>query len=95
MIKLVNAEQLEDKVGSIRRAGQNIVTTNGTYDILHRGHILTFQHAKELGYLIVGLNSDDSVKRYKGQFRPINNEVDRAYILSALEYVDLIYIFYW
>lgn len=71
-----------------------IIFTNGCFDILHRGHIEYLQQSRSLGSrLIVGLNSDASVKRLKGEDRPINNQSDRALILSALSCVDEVHIF--
>jgi len=73
---------------------KKIVFTNGCFDILHAGHVLYLQAAKELGdILIVGLNSDSSVKRLKGDSRPINNEHDRAIVLAGLASVDYVVIF--
>ena len=74
--------------------GKKIVFTNGCFDILHRGHVAYLNQAKHLGdLLIVGLNSDKSVKRLKGNSRPINNELDRKYVLENLKSVDLVVIF--
>ena len=74
--------------------GKRIVFTNGCFDLLHRGHVELLGFAKSQGdVLIVGLNSDDSVKRLKGEGRPINNEQDRAVMLSALVAVDLVVVF--
>ena len=71
--------------------GKKIVFTNGCFDILHRGHVTYLQQARALGdLLIVGINSDASVKRLKGQERPINMLEDRAYVLSALKPVDFV-----
>lgn len=81
-------------VKSWRSSGAGIVFTNGCYDLLHPGHVHLLQHAKELGErLVVGLNSDDSVRRLKGPGRPILNEGDRAALLSSLSCVDLVVIF--
>ncbi len=72
----------------------DVVFTNGCFDILHAGHIAYLEKARLLGnFLIVGLNSDESVSRLKGASRPINNERDRADVLSALEAVDAVIIF--
>lgn len=77
-----------------KEAGKKVVFTNGCFDILHKGHVSYLNTAKSFGdVLILGLNSDASVKRLKGDDRPINNEDDRAYILSALESVDYVVIF--
>ncbi len=73
---------------------KKIIFTNGCFDILHIGHLRYMQEAAELGdILVIGLNSDDSVKRLKGPERPINNQNDRAEMLSALEFVDYVVIF--
>ncbi len=73
---------------------KKIVFTNGCFDILHRGHVTYLSEAKKLGdLLVIGLNSDASVKRLKGPERPINNEKDRQYVLSQLKSVDFVEIF--
>lgn len=73
---------------------QKVVFTNGCFDILHRGHIEYLEQSRKLGHkLVVGLNSDASVKRLKGDLRPINNEQDRVRALKALRCVDEVYIF--
>lgn len=73
---------------------QCVVFTNGCFDILHYGHITYLAQARQLGdLLVVGLNSDLSVRRLKGESRPINNENTRALMLAALEMVDYIVIF--
>ena len=72
----------------------NVVFTNGCFDILHKGHVSYLQKAKELGdILVVGLNSDRSIKALKGEDRPINPQEDRAYLLASLECVDFVIIF--
>ena len=95
--KILNIEELKEVLNIIRNKkneNQKIVFTNGCFDILHRGHVEYLQKARELGdLLILGLNSDLSVKKLKGENRPINNEEDRAIVLSALESVDYITIF--
>jgi rfaE bifunctional protein nucleotidyltransferase chain/domain len=74
--------------------GKKIVFTNGCFDILHKGHVTYLNEAKKLGdLLLVGLNSDASVKRLKGPERPINNELDRQFVLSQLKAVDFVEIF--
>ena len=74
--------------------GKKIVFTNGCFDILHRGHVTYLNEARKLGDLLVlGVNSDASVKRLKGPERPINNENDRSYVLSQLKAVDFTEIF--
>jgi len=87
---LVLAEILID----LRRQGKCIVFTNGCFDLLHPGHVYTLTQAKTLGdVLVVGINSDASVKRLKGEGRPILSETERAVILAALEVVDYITVF--
>lgn len=74
--------------------GKKIVFTNGCFDILHRGHVTYLAEARKLGdVLIIGVNSDASVKRLKGPERPINNEEDRRYVLGQLKSVDFAEIF--
>lgn len=74
--------------------GKKIVFTNGCFDIVHRGHISYLNEAKSLGdLLVVGLNSDASVRRLKGSERPINNEQDRKFLLENLKSVDFVEIF--
>jgi D-beta-D-heptose 7-phosphate kinase/D-beta-D-heptose 1-phosphate adenosyltransferase len=71
-----------------------IVWTNGCFDILHRGHIELFKYAKSLGdKLVVGIDSDDKVKKDKGQDRPINNQNDRKCFLESIKWVDEVIIF--
>jgi len=77
-----------------KQLGKKIVFTNGCFDILHLGHVTYLQKAKQLGdILIVGVNSDDSVRRLKGPSRPVNSEYDRAMVLSALKSVDYTVLF--
>ncbi len=79
----------------IANADKKIVFTNGCFDILHKGHVTYLTEAKKLGdLLVIGLNSDASVKRLKGPERPINNEVDRQYVMSQLKAVDFVEIFH-
>lgn len=74
--------------------GKKIVFTNGCFDILHRGHVTYLNQAKSLGDLLVmGMNSDESVKRLKGPERPINKENDRKFVLENLKSVDFVEIF--
>ena len=73
---------------------EGCVFTNGCFDILHIGHIKYLERAKSFGdTLILGLNSDDSLRKLKGDDRPINSQTDRAYILASLEVVDYLVIF--
>ena len=78
----------------LRRLGKRVVFTNGTFDILHRGHVTYLQAARRLGdVLVVGLNTDDSIRRIKGPQRPINPNRDRAGVLAALGCVDYVVFF--
>lgn len=91
---LVQREDLRALINKIHNAGKTIVTTNGCFDILHVGHVRYLEKTKTFGdYLIVLLNSDKSVKSIKGPSRPVNNEMDRAEILSALRCVDYVVLF--
>ena len=91
---LINKNELQDLLKKLRNEHKTIVTTNGCFDILHVGHVRYLQKAKSFGdILIVALNSDKSVKSIKGESRPINNENDRAEVLSALRSVDYVVLF--
>jgi rfaE bifunctional protein nucleotidyltransferase chain/domain len=80
--------------GELKRTGKRVVFTNGCFDILHRGHVDYLAQARELGdALIVGVNTDASVKRLKGPDRPIVQEDDRAAVLAALEVVNYVCLF--
>ncbi|MBU0712474.1 D-glycero-beta-D-manno-heptose 1-phosphate adenylyltransferase [bacterium] len=92
--KLVSRTKLVQIVAKIRKEKKRIVFTNGCFDILHAGHIELLEKAKSFGdYLVVGLNSDLSVKKIKGRNRPIFPETDRARLLAALEAVDYVVLF--
>ena len=81
-------------INRIKAERKKIVFTNGCFDLLHVGHIRYLAQAKKLGdYLIIGLNSDSSVKELKGEDRPINSFEDRATLLSAIESVDSVIMF--
>ena len=86
--------EISQITNELKSKDQKIVFTNGCFDILHIGHIKYLEKAKSFGdVLIVGLNSDDSVKKLKGKNRPINPQNDRAYLLASLEVVDYLIIF--
>ena len=92
--KIFDLPALQKQISVWRFLGKSISFTNGVFDILHPGHIFSLsQAAKEADLLIVGLNSDDSVKRLKGKDRPINNQDTRALILASLLMVDAVVIF--
>ncbi len=92
--KLKSLEQIKGIVDSEKSKGKKVVWTNGCFDILHKGHVRYLAKARELGdLLVVGLNSDKSVRELKGKDRPIMSQDDRAEILSCLEQVDYVTIF--
>ena len=94
MGKLVSQDEIVNIVRELQKQGKTVVTTNGCYDILHVGHVRYLQKTKKIAdYSVVMLNSDISVKKNKGDNRPINNESDRAEILCALSCVDYVVIF--
>ena len=94
MGSVLDIKKLVRKRRALERAGKKVVFTNGTFDILHRGHVEYLQAARALGdILIVGLNTDASIRRIKGRKRPINLNRDRAAVLAALGCVDFICFF--
>ena len=93
-VRLIPRNALADLAATLRAKGKRIVTINGSFDILHNGHLHILNEARQLGdVLIVGLNSDSSVKSYKGSDRPIVSERHRAEMLLALRTVDYVHIF--
>ena len=94
MGKLVSQDEILNIVKDIHNQGKTVVTTNGCYDILHVGHVRYLQKTKNIAdYSVIMLNSDSSVKKIKGENRPVNTELDRAEILCALSCVDYVVIF--
>jgi len=94
MSKIKTFTEIEKISRQLKKEGKKIVFTNGCFDILHTGHIRLLKKAKSLGdLLIVGVNTDASVRRLKGKGRPFVKEKDRAEILSSLEMVDYIVLF--
>ncbi len=92
--KIKTQSEIRKITDKLKRQGKRIVFTNGCFDILHYGHIKYLQDAKLLAdVLVLGLNSDSSVKKIKGSARPINKQLDRARVLSALSCVDYLTIF--
>lgn len=92
--KIKKESELAKISKKLRNEGKTIVTTNGSFDIFHCGHVKLFNEAKNQGdILIVGINSDKSVKTYKDPRRPINPEIARAEVVAALETVDYVFIF--
>ena len=92
--KIKTLPKLKAVLKKLKRAKKRVVFTNGCFDILHAGHVSYLERAKSLGdVLIVGLNSDASVKRLKGKARPVIGQKERARVLSALACVDFVVIF--
>jgi rfaE bifunctional protein nucleotidyltransferase chain/domain len=92
--KIKSWAEAEAQVKAWRQAGKRIVFSNGCFDLLHLGHVDYLEKARALGdVLVVGLNTDDSVSRFKGPERPLQNETSRARILASLQFVDLVVLF--
>ena len=92
--KIKTLNELVKIVKTLKSKNKKIITTNGVFDILHLGHVKYLEEAKKMGdVLIVGVNTDKSVKENKGDKRPINNEKSRLSILAALESVDYVFLF--
>lgn len=94
MGQVIDRKNINNLIENLKKEGKTTVFTNGCFDILHIGHVRYLKESARHGdILIVGLNSDLSVKRLKGDSRPINNEQDRAELLSELCFVDYVVIF--
>ena len=92
--KIVSLRTLQKRLMLWRKAGKKVVFTNGCFDILHAGHVSVLEFSRAKGdELVVGLNSDASVRRLKGPARPVNPQGDRALVLAALESVSAVCIF--
>ncbi|HPD18584.1 MAG TPA: D-glycero-beta-D-manno-heptose 1-phosphate adenylyltransferase, partial [Candidatus Goldiibacteriota bacterium] len=92
---ILNRKKLINEVKKFKKAGKKIVFTNGCFDIVHAGHVKLLSDAKKMGdILVLGLNSDSSVRRLKGKNRPIVPQNERAEIMSALSSVDIVTVFY-
>lgn len=92
--KILTAEQAKQKAAFLRQQGKKIVFTNGCFDLVHAGHIASFKQAVELGdVLFVGVNSDASIKRLKGEKRPVVDENNRLKLLEAITYIDYLVLF--
>ena len=92
--KIITLAKIREWRSTIRENGQQLVVTNGCFDILHVGHIRYLHSARKEGdLLLVGLNGDESIRQLKGDGRPVNPESDRALLLAALECVDAVCIF--
>jgi len=94
MNRLVTSAELTNIIKQARQQGRKFAWTNGCFDIIHAGHVDYLERSKTYGdFLVVGLNSDASVKKLKGDFRPIFSEQDRAKVLCSITYVDYVVIF--
>ena len=92
--KIKDLDTAKSQVLQWKKEGKKVVFTNGCFDILHLGHVDYLEKARELGdRLVLGLNTDDSVSRFKGPERPIQNEKSRAQVMAALQFVDLVVFF--
>ncbi len=92
--KIKTKDEIEKIISDLKKKGKVIVTTNGSFDILHSGHVASLDIAKSKGdILVVGLNSDKSIKKYKSKDRPIVPQEHRARMLAGLEAVDFVVIF--
>ena len=92
--KIFSLDKLKNQVNTWKKAGEEVVFTNGCFDIIHRGHIEVLARTADLGdKLIIGLNSDKSIQKIKGKGRPIIDEQSRAILLAALRFVDAIVLF--
>lgn len=92
--KIISFKKLIPIIEKLKKQGKKIVTTNGVFDILHLGHVKYLEEAKKLGdVLIVGVNTDKSVRLNKGDKRPINDEKSRLGVLAGLESVDYVFLF--
>jgi len=92
--KVMSEDHLKQHLKIWRMYGHQIVFTNGCFDILHQGHLSLLCQAKDLGgKLVIGLNSDASIRAIKGEGRPINNQESRSMLLSCLQLVDAVIVF--
>ena len=92
--KILTIEEAKARISAWKVTGKTVAFTNGCFDILHQGHLFSIaQAAKEADYLIVGINSDASVKRLKGPERPINSTESRALVMANLVLVDAVVVF--
>lgn len=92
--KILSRAEMKAERGRLKEQGKKLVFTNGCFDILHAGHVTYLEFARAQGdCLLMGLNSDASVRRNKGEDRPINREEDRARVIAALECIDYVVLF--
>jgi D-glycero-beta-D-manno-heptose 1-phosphate adenylyltransferase len=92
--KIVSLSEANAKVKAWQQAGSKVVFTNGCFDLIHLGHVDYLEKARNLGdKLILGLNTDDSVSRFKGPERPLQDQNSRARVLAAMQFIDLVVFF--
>ena len=92
--KIYSLEELENKVNAWKQVGEEVVFTNGCFDIIHQGHIEVLTRTADLGTkLIIGLNSDSSIQKLKGENRPIIQQQSRAILLASFSFVDAVVLF--
>ncbi len=92
--KIVSLPEAKTKVKTWQQAGQKVVFTNGCFDLIHLGHVDYLEKARALGQkLVLGLNTDDSVSRFKGPERPLQDQNSRARVLAAMQFIDLVVFF--
>jgi D-glycero-beta-D-manno-heptose 1-phosphate adenylyltransferase len=92
--KIVSLPEAKAKIKSWQQAGSKVVFTNGCFDLIHLGHVDYLEKARKLGdKLILGLNTDDSVSRFKGPERPLQDQNSRARVLAAMQFIDLVVFF--
>jgi rfaE bifunctional protein nucleotidyltransferase chain/domain len=92
--KIKSREEAQTQVKAWQAKGETVVFTNGCFDLLHLGHVDYLEKARELGdRLVIGLNTDNSVSRFKGPERPLQDQDSRAQILASLQFVDLVVFF--
>ena len=92
--KICDLVEAKERMTQLRKQGYMVVFTNGCFDLLHKGHITYLERARDLGnYLVVGLNSDASVRRLKGEDRPIKSLESRSAVMAALGCVDMVIVF--
>ncbi len=92
--KIKSLEEARKKVAEWKSKGQKVVFTNGCFDLIHLGHVDYLEKARNLGdKLVLGLNTDDSVSRFKGPERPLQDQTSRARVLAAFQFIDLVVFF--
>jgi D-glycero-beta-D-manno-heptose 1-phosphate adenylyltransferase len=92
--KIVTLSEAKAQVSDWQRAGNRVVFTNGCFDLIHLGHVDYLEKARMLGdKLVIGLNTDDSVSRFKGPERPLQDQTSRARVLAAMQFIDLVVFF--